>query len=241
MSEVTLVAGDAETLPTQVRITELTVLEGDDIAAGAEVTVVGNYNEETGVIEASQIVAVMPQLKITARVTAVTSDREIEVSDITVVMGKVDVSAFSGKVIITEATGLEGGELAVGATVTITGTLDETTGDVIADQVVVTEIVLLAVISSSLVNSEFQIAEISVQDGDIDPSTLTGTVRLGPDVEVEGGEVTPGLQVTVTGSVEGDTGVFLATRVVVIVAERILILEMEDNRGRRKELIIKFQ
>lgn len=240
ISEVTLVSGETETLPTEVRITERTVVEGDEIIAGAEVTVVGNYNEETGGIEADRIIVVVPQLRITALVTSV-SRGAIEVANIAVVVGDVDVSALSGNIIITESTVVEGGDLAAGAKVRVTGTFDETTGDMVATRIVIVQVVLLAVVSSPVVNNEFQITDFSVLEGDIDPSVLSGTVRLLPDTEIEGGEITPGLQVTLTGNVEEDSGTFVATRVLVIVAERELIFEMEDNQGRRRELVIRFQ
>ncbi|MFQ6673557.1 MAG: FecR domain-containing protein [Fidelibacterota bacterium] len=241
ISEVLLVTGDVEELPGEVKITEQTVIEGGEVAPGAGVTVTGNYNEETGVIEANRIVVVMPELRVTARVAAITSDREFEVSGIVVVAGRLEAASLSGKVIITESTVVEGGDLAVGAKVTITGTVDEATGDVIAEHIMVFQVVLVGVVSSPVVNEQFEISDVSVLEGDVDPSTLSGAVRLTPETVVEGGEITTGLQVNVTGNVEEGTGIFIATKIVIIVSERELIIDMEDNQGRRRELVIKFQ
>jgi len=241
ISEVNVITGDAETPPTEVMITERTVIEGGNIITGAEVTVIGNFNEETGRIEATRIDVVVPELKITARITSIPSEGVIEITDIVVVIGEIETSGLSGRVLLVESTEIEGGELGVEARITISGSLDQATGDVLATQIVVSEILLRAVINSLMVNNEFEIIDISVVAGNIDPSTLTGRVRVGPDIEIEGGEITPGLQVSIAGSVEEATGIFVATRVVVIVAERELIFDMEDNHGRRKELIIRFQ
>lgn len=129
ISDVTVIEGETETIPSTVGVTDMTVIEGGDIVLGAQVTVTGNYNEETEVLEASRIDVVIPQLKIAALVSSIPSDREIQVSGIRVVTGQADASAFSGKVIVTESTVIEGGDLAVGAAVEVTGTLDEATGD----------------------------------------------------------------------------------------------------------------
>ncbi|MEE9167731.1 MAG: FecR domain-containing protein [Candidatus Neomarinimicrobiota bacterium] len=241
ISDVTVVEGDRETLPAEVKITEGTVIEGDDIIYGAEVTVVGIFNRETEVLEATQMIVVIPKLRITGLITAVSEEGLVELSEIEVKVGEIEASALSGRVIVTGSTVIEVDELTVGLKVTVVGTLDEETGDIVAERIRLPQVVLLATVNSPVVNEQFEITDITVQEGDLDPSTLSGIVKLGPDTEIEGGEITTGLRVTVTGSVEKETGAFLATAVMVIVAERELIFDMEDNHGRRKELIIKFQ
>lgn len=241
ISQVTVVSGETETPPTTVEVTEITVIEGGDIVLGAEVTVTGNYNEETEVLEASRIDVVIPKLKISGVISSLPSDREIEVSGIRVVAGQVDVSLFSGKILVTESTVLEGGDLAVGATLEVTGTLDQTTGDLVAERIKVFQVVLTGQVNSAVVNNEFELTDITILEGNVDVSTLSGMVRLTPDTEVEGEEIPVGVRVTVTGNVEPSTGTFVASRIVVIVTERELIVDMEDNQGRKRELVIRFQ
>ncbi|MFQ6675939.1 MAG: FecR domain-containing protein [Fidelibacterota bacterium] len=241
ISDVTLVAGESETLPAAVAVTELTVIEGGDIVLGAQVTITGNYNEETEVLEAARIDVVIPQLKITGMISSIVSDREIQVEGIRLLAGQADLSRFSGKIIVTESTVIEGGELAVGASITVTGTLDETTGDVVADHIEVSQVVLTATVNSPVTNNEFEITDVTVLEGDLDPDALSGIVRLTPDTEVEGGDIVVGVQVSVTGNVDPATGAFVASKIVVILVEKELIVDMEDNQGRKRELVIRFQ
>lgn len=110
-----------------------------------------------------------------------------------------------------------------------------------AERIEVSQVVLTGTVNSEVVNSEFEIIDITVLEGDLDVSTLSGMVRVTPDTEVEGGEISVGIQVSVTGNVDQETGTFVASRIVVILTERELIVDMEDNQGRKRELVIKFQ
>jgi len=238
--DVILISGETESLPTSVRITENTNIIGGDVISGAGVTVSGNYNEETGVIDASEILVVIPEIRISGNITSV-SDQAIEMTNIVVMDGDVGAEAVSGVILITESTTINGGELTVGLKVIVTGTFNEETGDITAQSITISRIVILATANSSVVNNQFEIIDISVLEGDLDPSNLSGIVVISPDTEIEGGDVSSGLQVTVAGSIDEGTGNFLATKVVVIVSERELLFELEDNQGKRLELIIKFQ
>ena len=238
--DVVMVSGEAESLPASVRITENTIITGGDVISGADVTVRGNYNEETGVIDASEILVVIPEIRISGNITSV-SDQAIEVTNVVVMAGEVGAEAVSGVILITESTTINGGELTVGLKVIVTGTFNEETGDITAQSITISRIVILATANSSVVNNQFEIIDISVLEGDLDPSNLSGIVVISTDTEIEGGNVSSGLQVTVAGSIEEGTGNFLATKVVVIVSERELLFELEDNQGKRMELIIKFQ
>lgn len=238
--DVVLVSGEAESVPTSVRITENTIITGGDVISGADVTVSGNYNEETGVIDASEILVVIPEIRISGNITSV-SDQAIEVMNVVIMDGDVGAEAVSGVILITESTTVNGGELTVGLKVIVAGTFNVETGDITAQSITISRIIILATANSSVVNNQFEIIDISVLEGDFDPSNLSGIVIISPDTEIEGGDVSSGLQVTVTGSVEEGTGNFLATKVVVIVSERELLFELEDKQGKRMELIIKFQ
>ncbi|MCH8068569.1 MAG: hypothetical protein IID16_04770 [Candidatus Marinimicrobia bacterium] len=215
-------------------------MTGGDVVSGANVTVSGNYNEETEVIDASEILVVIPEIRISGNITSV-SDQAIEVTNVVVMAGEVGAEAVSGVILITESTTINGGELTVGLKVIVTGTFNEETGDITAQSITISRIVILATANSSVVNNQFEIIDISVLEGDLDPSNLSGIVVISTDTEIEGGNVSSGLQVTVAGSIEEGTGNFLATKVVVIVSERELLFELEDNQGKRMELIIKFQ
>lgn len=241
ISGVTVVAGEAESPPATVALRAFTVVEGGDIVPGAEVTITGRYNRETEILEAERIDVVIPQLGITGLISSMPSERQIVISGIRVVAGRVDVSTLSGRIILTESTVAEGGNLAVGVKVTVTGTLDPATGDIEASRIVVSQVVLTGTVNSPVVNNEFEIIDMTVIEGDVDVSNLSGIVRLTPETQVEGGEITPGVQVSVTGNVEQGTGTFVATSLVVILTERELIVDMQDNQGRKRELVIRFQ
>lgn len=241
ISDVTVVSGEADSPPVTVGLTPVTVIEGADIVLGAQVTITGRYNQETEILEADRIVVLIPQLRITGIVSSLPSEREIVVSGISLTAGSADVSALSGKIIITESTVMEGGNLSVGVKVTVTGTLDQTSGDIEAIRVVVFQVVLTGTVNSQVVNDAFELIDMTILEGDVDVNDLTGVVKMIPDTQVEGGEITPGVEVSVTGSVQQETGDFVATKIVVIVSERELIVDWEDNQGRKRELVIRFQ
>lgn len=215
IGDVMLISGETESLPTKVKITTSTSVVGGEVIAGAEVTVSGNYNDETGVIEATTIIVVIPELKVTGQVSSIISDTEFEISEIVIVDGNVDPSALSGAVVIVEGATLEGGDLAVGVKVIVTGMLDEGTGAINANRVVISQVVIEAIATSGIEDNKFEVREISVLDGDVDPSTLSGVVITGENTDMDEGFLLPGVKMTISGSVDEGTGDFLALSITI--------------------------
>lgn len=240
VGNVTVVSGEVDGVPSGVRITSATAVTGPELVAGALITATGLFNAETGVLDATQLNVTIPELRISGIVSNLT-DTGFELTSIAVLEGAAEAGSLSGRVIVTDETAVEGAELAVGARVTVVGSANAETGDVIASRVVVAQVAVLATIQTAPSNNEFEVSNISVIEGEVDPSTLSGIVRLTPNTTVEGGEIAAGYQATITGTVDASTGAIVASKVVVIVAEREMIFEMEDAQGRRRELIIKFQ
>lgn len=241
VSNINVTDGDFETsaLSGIVMMLENTEIDEERVIPGVSVTITGGLDENTGNISALEVV--ISEIVITGYVSVVISDMEFDITDISILEGESAISTPSGKVILHEDGQISGGELIVGAKIEVTGLLNVETGDIIGVNVIVYQITVVATVSSELLNDQFEISDISIMEGEADPSQISGVVTLSPETSIEGGELVPGNEVTVTGSLNEDTGELIAVRIIITIRERELIFELENNQGNRKELIIKFQ
>ena len=211
IGEVSVVQGEVETPPGIVGITENTVTEGAEIEVGATVAVTGYYNEETGVINATTLLvtAVVAQINIvTVSGTALSAitNNQFEIGEISVVSGEIETSALSGTIITTSNTELTGAVVDSGLTVVVTGVYSDSTQAILAlsitavriaiDQIVVS---VTGIAQSSIENNLFSIAEITVEDGDVPATNLSGVIVITDSTITDECTVEAGVAVFIIG------------------------------------------
>ncbi len=187
IGEVAVVQGEAETLPGMVGLSENTVTEGDEIEIGATVTVTGYHNEETGVLNATNITVTAATqatvVTISGTASAAIANNQFSISEISVIEGDLEPADISGTIITSSNTEFTGAAIDSGLSVIVTGVYDDSTQAVFAlsvsavqieaGQIVVT---ISGTAQSAITNNQFSISDITVIDGNVEAANLSGTV-----------------------------------------------------------------
>ncbi len=234
VGDVVIIDGDADTPPTAVGITASTATQGGDVVVGATVTVTGYHNEETGVIEASTltVAAPPPPNAITVQGIALSTiqNNQFTVGEISVTDGDVDAGAISGTILTTSETEISGGAVDSGFTVIVTGVYDDSSQAVTAQVITVIALELNQVLvtitgtaSSVITNNQFTLADITVDDGDVDEAGISGTIAV-TDSTALSCEVVTGGVLTITGIYDENTQVVVAVSVDCVVEEVFQLL-----------------
>ncbi len=247
ISDVVIIQGSADSPPTDIVVSQNTVIEGGEIVVGATVTITGYYNLETGSLAATAITVIMPEkIVLTVRLagTAETNivNDQFTVADLVVMEGNVDASNLSGVVLVSDTTGMSGCGVTPGIMVEVEGIYDDSSKAVIARSIHAPTLKVAGVVASIPANNQFGISEIEVVSGDLDPSGLSGVIRITDETEVDLNTLTVNTDVVIEScQLDPGTGDLIATRVVAgDRAERTLIIKLEDSRGNKKEMLITF-
>lgn len=247
IGDATVTQGQAAPPPGVVRISDNTVIEGGNIVTGAQVTVTGFFNSETGVINASHILVVIPERMVTLVTVTGTaqsgiSNNQFLIAGVGVVDGNVDAAHISGVIQVSDTTEFTGCDLTTGIQVQVRGIYDDSTQVITAAEVNVAVLRMEATVASPITNDQFQITDITVLEGGIDPASLSGIIQLTDETEVDRASIQVNTVITIESCVAGGAaGIIVATEVMVGEApERQLIIRLEDARGNRKDLLITF-
>ncbi|MFH1850830.1 MAG: FecR family protein [Candidatus Neomarinimicrobiota bacterium] len=251
ISDVSTLQGSLPSPPAGIRVDVNTVLEGDAIVAGAMVTVTGYFNSETGNLVASRIVAVMPEKAIKEIIVLLVSgtaesgiaNDQFSFADLTVLDGSVDAGNISDIVFVSDSTAYSGCAVVPGMTVIVGGVYNDSTKAISARSVTVEPLIINGIVTTPIVNGQFEISDITVTEGNLDPADLSGMVIITDDTDIDPNGIFIGAEVQIEKCKQGpeDTGDIIARRV--ITGERIerkLIIKLEDGRGNKKDLIITF-
>lgn len=210
IGEVSVVQGEAQTPPGIVGITDNTVTEGAEIEVGATVTVTGYHNEETGVLDATNIV-----VTAAAQITVVTisgtalsgiANNQFSISEISVIEGDLEPADLSGTIITSSNTEFTGAAVDSGLSVIVTGVYDDSSQAVFAlsvgaiqidaDQIVVT---VSGAAQSVITNNQFSISDITVIDGNVEAANLSGIIIVTDSTLTDECAVEVGANVVVIG------------------------------------------
>ncbi len=211
IGEVSVVQGEAQTPPGMVGITDNTVTEGDEIKVGATVMVTGYHNEETGVLNATNIVvtAVAQATVVTISGTALSgiANNQFSVSEISVIEGDLEPADLSGTIITSSNTEFAGATVDSGLSVIVTGVYDDSSQAVFAlsvgavqidaDQIIVT---VSGTAQSVITNNQFSISDITVIDGNVEATNLSGTIIVTDSTLTDECAVEVGANVAVIGT-----------------------------------------
>ncbi|MBC8400437.1 MAG: FecR domain-containing protein [Candidatus Marinimicrobia bacterium] len=189
IGEVSVVQGEAQTPPGIVGITDNTITEGDEIEIGATVTVTGYHNEETGVLNATNIVvtAVAQVTVVTISGTALSGivNNQFSVSEISVIEGDLEPADLSGAIITSSSTEFTGATVDSGLSVVVTGAYDDSSQAVLAMSVVAMQIEggqIVIIVSgsaqSAVSNNQFTISDIEVIEGEVSATDLSGNIII---------------------------------------------------------------
>ena len=208
IGEVSIIQGDAETLPGIVSITDNTVTEGDEIDVDAIVTITGYHNEETGVISASTI-SVTAQVQVNIVTVSGTAqsgiaNNQFAITGVTVIDGNLESADLSGIIITSANTEFTGSVVDSGLNVIITGVYEDSSKAVFAltvgavrieeGQIVVT---VSGTAQSGIVNNQFSLSDITVIDGNM--ANLSGTIIVTDSTLTDECSVELGVNVVVIG------------------------------------------
>ena len=210
IGEVSIIQGEAETLPGIVRITDNTVTEGDEIDVDAIVTVTGYHNEETGVISASTI-SVTAQVQVNIVTVSGTAqsgitNNQFTITGVTVIDGNLESADLSGIIITSANTEFTGSVVDSGLSVIVTGVYDDSSKAVFAltvgairideGQIVVT---VSGTAQSGVVSNQFSLSDITVIDGNVEAANLSETIIVTDSTLTDECSVELGVNVVVIG------------------------------------------
>lgn len=211
IGEVAVVQGEAQTPPGIVGITDNTITEGDEIEIGATVTVTGYHNEETGVLNATNLVvtAAAGVTVVTISGTALSgiANNQFSVGEISVIEGDLEPADLSGTIITSSNTEFTGATVDSGLSVIVTGVYDDSSQAVFALSVGAVQIEAGQIVvtvsgkaQSVITNNQFSISDITVIDGNVEAANLSGTIIVTDSTLTDECAVEVGANVAVIGT-----------------------------------------